>query len=251
MVSVKSTGFQNKLDRLLSLFFVTMIVLSTPLPRLKAQLRTDKWTTDNGLPQNSVTGIARTPDGYIWFTTNEGLVRFDGVRFKVFNRSNTPEIPNNRMSGAFADKSGTIWMNTEEREILCYEKGVFKIAVKPGEIKSGVPSAFFQDPSGNVIFYAGDSDDKRLTKHYRYQNGKFVPLAIEGLPADSYLVLTDREGGLWFGGGNTLRRYKDGIIKTIDLREVGDGDTNRRAYEDREGRIWIGYTDRKKISCLE
>jgi signal transduction histidine kinase/ligand-binding sensor domain-containing protein len=243
-------GFQNKLDWLLPLFFVTTIVLSTPVPNLKAQLRIDRWTTDNGLPQNSVTGIARTPDGYIWFTTNEGLVRFDGVRFKVFNRSNTPEITNNRMSGAFADKSGTIWMSTEEGGILCYEKGVFKIAMKPGEIRSGLPSAFFQDPSGHVIFYAGESDDKRLTKHYRYQNGKFVPLTIEGLPADSYLVLTDREGGLWFGGGNALRHYQDGVIKIFDLREVGNGDTNRRAYEDRLGGVWIGYTDTQKNFLL-
>ncbi len=135
MVSIKSTGFQNKLDRLVSLFFVTTIVFATPFHSLKVQIRIDQWTTDNGLPQNSVTGIAQTTDGYIWFTTNEGLVRFDGVRFKVFNRSNTPEIPNNRMSGAFADKSGTIWMNTEEREILSYEKGVFKKALRAGEIR--------------------------------------------------------------------------------------------------------------------
>ncbi len=247
MASVKSTPFHIEFDGLLSLFFVTVIVFATPFPNLKAQIRIDQWTTDNGLPQNSVTGIARTPDGYIWFTTNEGLVRFDGVRFKVFNRSNTPEILNNRMSGAFVDKSGTIWMSTEEREILSYEKGVFKIAVKPGEIKSGVLSGFFQDPSGNVIFYAWD--DKH-TKHYRHQNGTFVPFSIEGLPVDSYLVLTDREGGLWFGGGNALRRYKDGVIKTFDLRELGNGDTNRRAYEDREGNIWIGYTDDQKNTLL-
>ena len=39
------------------------------------------------------------------------------------------------MSGAFADKSGTIWMNTEEGEILSYEKGVFKKALRAGEIR--------------------------------------------------------------------------------------------------------------------
>ena len=253
MDQVNSTRFQIELDGLLSLVFVITIVLSTPVPGLKAQIRIDQWTTDNGLPQNSVTGVTKTADGYIWFTTNEGLVRFDGARFKVFNRSNTPEITNNRMSGAFADKSGTIWMSTEEGEILFYEKGAFKIAMKPGEIRSGVPSAFFLDPSGSIIFYVDYKDylsQKRLTKHFRYQGGKFVPLAIEGLPLDSYLVLTDREGGLWFGGGNTLRRYKDGAIKSYDLREIGNGDTDRRAYQDHEGSIWIGYTDRQKNSLL-
>ncbi|MEK6337568.1 MAG: two-component regulator propeller domain-containing protein, partial [Acidobacteriota bacterium] len=231
-----------KFDRFRALLFVTPVLFLTSLPAIKAQTRIDTWTTDNGLPQNSVTGLTQTADGYIWFATNEGLVRFDGVRFKVFNKSNTPEIRNNRMSGAFADKSGTIWMNTEEGEILYYEKGVFKIAVKPGEIPSGVPSSFFSDPSGRVIFYAAN-------QHYRYQNGKFVPFAIEGIPADSYLVLTDREDGLWFGGERTLRRYKAGETKSFELG-FSTGVTNRRAYEDRQGRIWIGYTEGQKQFLL-
>jgi hypothetical protein len=178
MASVKLTRSHIKLDDFLSLFFVTTIVLFTPLPNLKAQLRIDKWTTDNGLPQNSVTGIARTRDGYIWFTTNEGLVRFDGVRFKVFNRSNTPEITNNRMSGAFADKSGTIWMSTEEGGVLCYKDGVFKMAMKPGEIRSGLPSGFFQDPAGNVISILLNIIGTRTEHLLRYQSRAFLEIRI-------------------------------------------------------------------------
>ncbi len=45
----------------------------------------EAWTTENGLPQNSVTSILQTRDGYLWFGTQEGLVRFDGIRFTVFN----------------------------------------------------------------------------------------------------------------------------------------------------------------------
>ena len=96
----------------ISRFSVLTVVVLAPLLNIKAQYRIDIWITDNGLPQNSVTGVTATPEGYIWFTTNEGLVRFDAVRFKVFNKSNTPEITNNRMFGAFADKSGKIWMNS-------------------------------------------------------------------------------------------------------------------------------------------
>ena len=59
-------------------------------------------------------------------------MRFDGVRFKVFNKSNTPEITNNRMAGAFVDRSGKLWMHTEDGGVLFFEKGVFHLVAKPG-----------------------------------------------------------------------------------------------------------------------
>src|SRR5687768_10152954 len=55
----------------------------------------DVWQLEQGLPQNTVYAIAQTPDGYLWLGTAEGLVRFDGVRFQVFDRRNTPDIPSN------------------------------------------------------------------------------------------------------------------------------------------------------------
>ena len=43
------------------------------------------------------TTLARTPDGYLWLGTAEGLVRFDGVRFTVFDVGNTPALGNSRV----------------------------------------------------------------------------------------------------------------------------------------------------------
>ncbi|HEX9271192.1 MAG TPA: two-component regulator propeller domain-containing protein [Candidatus Binatia bacterium] len=177
-----------KFGRLIPLFFVIAAAFFMPLRCVDAQNRIDTWTTDNGLPQNSVTSLTQTPDGYIWFTTNDGLARFDGVRFKVFNKSNTPEITNNRMLGAFADKSGKLWVQTEDGGIFFYEKGIFRITMKPDEGPPKVRSSFFDDPSGGVIFYVN-------YKHYHCRDGKFTPLQIEGLSENSVIVMTDREGG--------------------------------------------------------
>jgi hypothetical protein len=54
----------------------------------------DRWTTEQGLPQNTVISIVQTRDGYIWLGTFGGLVRFDGVKFTVFNTINAPEPAN-------------------------------------------------------------------------------------------------------------------------------------------------------------
>jgi ligand-binding sensor domain-containing protein len=58
----------------------------------QAQYRFDHWTTDNGLPNNSIWMILQTRDGYLWLTTSQGLVRFDGVRLTIFDKSNSPGI---------------------------------------------------------------------------------------------------------------------------------------------------------------
>jgi ligand-binding sensor domain-containing protein/signal transduction histidine kinase len=232
-----------KFGRLIPLFFVIAAAFFTPLRRVDAQNRVDIWTTDNGLPQNSITSLTRTPDGYIWFTTNDGLVRFDGVRFKVFNKSNTPEITNNRMLGAFADKSGKLWAQTEDGGIFFYEKGIFKITMKPDERPPIVRSSFFDDPTGGVIFYVN-------YKHYHYRDGKFTPLQIDGLSGNSVIVMTDREGGLWFTGAKEIRRIKNGNIKTHDLSGFSTGEVFKAAYEDRQGGIWLGFADEQKQSLL-
>jgi len=79
-----------------------------------AQYRFDQWTADNGLPQNSVRSIVQTRDGYLWFTTFDGLVRFDGVRFTVFNKSNSPGLPSNRFITLIEDRQGDLWATMEE-----------------------------------------------------------------------------------------------------------------------------------------
>ena len=231
----------------LSIALAVLLILAATENAI-AQNWMDTWTTDNGLPQNSVTGLTQTPDGYIWFTTNDGLVRFDGVHFKVFNKSNTPEITTNRMSGAFVDKSGRLWVHTEDGGTIFYEKGVFHVVVKPGELRSGKRSAFFNDPTGDVIFSI--NHEPLRYQHYRFQQGKFVPLKIEGLTERSRLVLTDRDGHLWFTTEKELRRVKDGKIINYEFSEFSTGDTYAIAYEDRLAGIWFGYDDEQKQLLL-
>ena len=60
------------------------------------QMVADSWQTADGLPQNSATSIVQTPDGYVWAATEEGLARFDGVRFEVFDGEGVPSHHSSR-----------------------------------------------------------------------------------------------------------------------------------------------------------
>ncbi|MDQ3755341.1 MAG: hypothetical protein M3371_11500, partial [Acidobacteriota bacterium] len=84
----------------------------------QAQYRFDSWTADNGLPQNSVYGIVQTRDGYLWFTTFDGLVRFDGVKFAAFNKNNTNGLASNRIQIILAEADDTLWLGTEDSGLV-------------------------------------------------------------------------------------------------------------------------------------
>src|SRR5687768_16620034 len=97
---------------------LAVLVVATPAAALDparavTQYRHQGWNTGEGLPQSSVESIAQTPDGYLWLGTQEGLARFDGVRFVVFDRANTPALGHNRITALAAGAEGALWIGTE------------------------------------------------------------------------------------------------------------------------------------------
>ena len=65
------------------------------------------WDVDDGLPSARINAIARTSDGYLWLATHKGLVRFDGIRFVIFDTSNTPGMKDDRASCLLLDREAT------------------------------------------------------------------------------------------------------------------------------------------------
>jgi ligand-binding sensor domain-containing protein len=86
--------------------------------------RHEIWQEEQGLPQYTVNSIAQSRDGYIWLGTYHGLVRFDGVEFKVFDQKNTPEIKEDRIWSMCEDTSGTLWVGTS-RGLTTIREGRF------------------------------------------------------------------------------------------------------------------------------
>jgi ligand-binding sensor domain-containing protein len=103
-----------------------LFLLWLALPVAAQRYRFDQWTTDHGLPQNTIRNVIQTRDGYLWMTTFDGLVRFDGVRFTVFSQDNTPGIVNNRFFFIHESSDGTIYAGFEMNGITVYRNGRFK-----------------------------------------------------------------------------------------------------------------------------
>src|SRR5215208_2892906 len=82
------------------------------------------WRTEDGLPQNTVRAIQQSRDGYIWFATDDGLVRFDGLRFAIFDSQNTGEIKSSSIRTLHEDRDGYLWIGTDAG-LARYKGGAF------------------------------------------------------------------------------------------------------------------------------
>ncbi len=125
--------------------------LCCPLTAAQAQYRFDSWTTDDGLPQNSVYSILQTNDGYIWLTTLDGLVRFDGIKFKVYNRSSSSGLTTNRLVDLSAENDNTLWVGTEDGGLFRFRDGKFRAFTTVDGLPSNKVNKLLKDSGGNLL----------------------------------------------------------------------------------------------------
>lgn len=236
----------------------------------------DNWQTDDGLPQSSVLSIAQTPDGYLWLATFDGLARFDGVRFTVFDTSNLPGSPGNRLIRLSLDRAGALWLITEHHDLArlldgrCRTftaadglppdgvrwvdedaQGVLWLAGQKGGLscwRQGkfvsvpTPPDFAEGPLGGMV---AESDDRVWFRHrdrlFSFQNGQFVLLpGPDGQPeAVVKQVCPSRDGGLWVVTPAGLRKHRQGKW----LSEIWPCPDFKAALvdacEDLAGNVWV------------
>src|SRR5882762_566356 len=108
----------NKLIRVLCLLlllcFACSQVLALDPARDLFQFSQQIWLAENGLPQNTIHRITQGKDGYIWIATEEGLARFDGIKFTVLDKQTTPQLPSNNIRVVLEDRRGDLWIGTAD-----------------------------------------------------------------------------------------------------------------------------------------
>src|ERR1051325_2468815 len=205
-----------------------------------AQYRFDHWTADNGLPQNGVYAITQTRDGYLWFTTLDGLVRFDGVRFTVFDKSNTPGLTTNRFLSLFADTDDTLWLGSEELGLVHLANG----QVQTFTTADGLPA--------NQIDAIGRGIDGRLLVRTpsgiaRLQGGHFQ--ADQSKTARLVKIYISPSHRRWEVDASGVHRYEAGRVThyplPFDPQRISIDPYAPNFYfyivllEDRDGALWL------------
>ena len=154
----------------------------------------DAWSTEEGLPQSSVISVIQTRDGYLWLGTLNGLVRFDGNRFTVFDENNTPGLSSERIVCLFEDSHTNLWIGTDTAGVALVQDGKVKSFDIGRTGHEGRLVSACEDATGAVWLYTAD------THLGRYQNGKLDTLSLNfNSPPICRMIIAEKSGPLWIG----------------------------------------------------
>jgi len=186
-----------------------------------------QWTTDDGLPVNSVNDIVQTDDGYLWLATYDGLVRFDGTEFEVFRSGEHDGLPSSRILSLLVRPDG-IWMRTESWHLVRFQDGTFTTVAEDVDLLREAPNGH--------LWVAADSGIAT------YRNDALQRIAPEAIQGNVRSLLVESDGTLWAGTSDQglYRRTPDGRVEHLT---TDDGLAEQFVWtftKDREGRIWIG-----------
>ena len=205
---------------------------------------TRTWQVEQGLPQNKVTAVVQTSDGYLWAGTYNGLARFDGTRFTVYDDNNTPELRSRRITSLFETADGTLWIGTESGDVSLYKDGHFTVVPLRANWGGGKIYDITADDAGDVwlLNEAGELARARDGKVLSPASGnvsKVLSLArgqagtvwidregrVSSLKAGQLTVVVAtnvyvqgicaaRDGGFWVACNSGIRKWKDGQWST-------------------------------------
>ena len=233
------------------------------------------WTQEHGLPQDTIRAIVQTTDGYLWLGTDEGLARFDGYEFVVFNKDRG-NLPTNSITALAAGTDGSLWIGTGVGLTRYKDKRFRTYTVKDGLpddtiadllvdhtgalwMVAGVDLAKFENEKF-AVFKAGQDISitavQRVSEdgHHvlwvggfrgvvKRENGRFVSVLDSSKLGDTFVtqLVADSHDDLWIGGslGLTLLRA-DGTVRRFDTRDGLPDIFVRAVRVDRDGNVWAG-----------
>ncbi len=219
----------------LLLFF--LIILSNKTLALDPKKDPNQYLLNSwqdGLPHQVIRDIIQSKDGYIWLATYEGLVRFDGVNFTVFDKNNTKVMKTNRIGAICQDHLGNIWAATTGG-LLCYKDNKFTNYTTKENLPSDSIYSIYEDSQYNL--WIGTNQGLVC-----YKDGIFTSYSSkEGLSSNLVTrIIQSHEGILWVATSNGLNQFIGGKFTSYKLGEnTGDNFINT-IREAKNGVLWIG-----------
>lgn len=206
------------------------------------------WTSESGLPQNSVQAIAQTSDGYLWFGTQEGLTRFDGVHFVTYTRHNAPGLASSNIETLAASRDGSLWVGTDSGlshyipAAMPGDTGTFtSLTIREGLVGDNITSVL-EDREGGL--WVGSTQG--LT---RILNGKFESWPLTRGDEDPTInaMMIDNGGTLWVGTRQGLDRFERGHFVRYAERSRAISEPVVALAAATDGSVWVGTASNRLL----
>jgi ligand-binding sensor domain-containing protein len=227
-------GFQIRCLLALMLLLVGGHALALDPLRQPSQYVLDNWQVSEGLPQASALAIARTPDGYLWVGTQEGVARFDGVRFTVFDANNEPAFSDNYVSALLVDRAARLWIGTAAG-VVVLENGRFTAFTRIGQLEHAYVRSIAEGSAGQI--WVGTESGL-----FEIGGGRALSFSVaNGLPDNRiHAIHEDHEGVLWLGTAKGLARFDGKRFETVSLTGESADSAVTAFHEDADGTLWVG-----------
>lgn len=174
--------------------FDARIVLALDPETSVLQYSHDRWSSEQGFPGGTVNTMTETADGYLWIGTEEGLIQFDGINFRLFGNHNTAGFPRSPVMGLTPDAEGNLWIRLGNQTLLRYRDGRFDAPLPYlGPAETGI-TATCRGRNGELLF-------ARSNGAFRYSHGRLETLVPAG-QGHNLLVISMFEmpdGRIWLG----------------------------------------------------
>lgn len=197
------------------------------------------WGIEEHLPQSNVWAVTQTADGYIWLGTEEGLARFDGIRFTVYTNRNVAQMTSNWVTYLFEDSKNNLWVVTWGGGVLRRSSGseTFTAFSQKDGLGDDNLVAVCEDHDGNiwVATVNGLSCLESGSDRFKTYTTK------DGL-ADNHVnrVLVDSDGLLWVGTDQGVNCFRDGRFSTYTTADGLAGNKIWALYECSAKNLWVG-----------
>lgn len=218
------------------LFFGSSLFAQPVLDFFISDLKNDfvhnRWTTDDGLPVNSINSILQDHSGYIWLATYDGLVRFNGTSFKTFKRSDYPGLVNNRIDFIFEDSSERLWILGEYETVIKYENHEFT----PYDGSNGFTNAnadhIVEDKAGDI--WIGTKDG--VFRYSQNQLKHFTQTPVN-------YVVAGPNASVWIASGNSVQVIKDETVHDVEMNLENPLGEIIKLYFSQKNELWLITTD--------
>lgn len=218
--------------------------------RLLSQYIREHWGSEKGFTGGSVTAIAQTADGYLWIGTENGLIRFDGLSFRLFQQATPTTFPIGAVQQLIADAEGNLWILLKSTKILRYHDGKFDLGREEAEF--GITSVI-KRTDGSVLL------SSLALGPLTYRAGRFevVSPPAESVNLASSVTNDDLSSRLSWATGVTPHRFAEPNSAVTSMAENSDdmlwlGTRDKGLFFMRHGKVFSvsGVPPETKINCL-